>query len=180
MIEKVEKTLSINAEIKLELMEFLHYEAQLLDHREYWEWLELLDDELVYLMPARITNEGRHNDPNIDYESKYFEDTKKSLMIRIKRLDGESAWAEYTSPRQRHFISNILVKNCVVFEDYEEYHVSSYFLFKRNRGSSINCEEIFGEREDVIRRKNGEWKIVSRTIYPDQSVLVSKNLSMFL
>jgi hypothetical protein len=35
-------------------------------------------------------------------------------------------------------------------------------------------------REDVIRKENGEWKLASRIIYPDQTVLGTINLSMFL
>ena len=44
--------------------------------------------------------------------------------------------------------------------------VRSNFLFKRSRADDIATEEIFGERLDVLRKVNGEWKIASRTIYP--------------
>lgn len=174
------KEQQVNMEIHYAITHFLHHEAHLLDHRKYMEWFELLDDDLIYRMPARITNEGRHDAPNIDNDSRYFQDTKRSLLTRIKRLDTSSAWSEFSGPRQRHFISNIFIESAAKKEDCEEYQVRSNFLFKRNRGSSRTSEELYGERCDVLRKKQGEWKIVQRTIYLDQSVLGSMNLSMFL
>ncbi|WP_238458035.1 aromatic-ring-hydroxylating dioxygenase subunit beta [Alkalihalobacterium alkalinitrilicum] len=173
-------TQSVNMEVQLEISNFLYREAHLLDIRNYHEWLDLLADDIVYRMPARLTNEGKHNTPNIDYDSKFFDETKLSLSTRVKRLDTSSAWAEVSGPRQRHFISNILIEKGIVYDGYEEYFVRSNFLYKRNRGSATTSEELFGGREDIIRRENGELKIASRIIYPDQVVLGTINLSMFL
>ena len=36
-----------------------------------------------------------------------------------------------------------------------------------------------GKRIDVLRREQGAWKILSRAIYLDQSVLLSRNLTTF-
>jgi 3-phenylpropionate/cinnamic acid dioxygenase small subunit len=90
----------------------------------------------------------------------------------VKRLDStSSAWAEISGPRQRHFITNIFIEKGVFKDGDEEYFVRSNFLFKRNRGSALTSEELFGARE---------WKLASRIIYPDQTVLGTINLSMFL
>jgi len=37
-----------------------------------------------------------------------------------------------------------------------------------------------GERQDVLRRIDGGFKIVKRTIILDQAVLMAKNISVFL
>ena len=170
-------TQTINPEIESQITKFLHLEAQLLDRGKYDEWLDMLAEDLVYRMPARITNEGKENHSNIDYRSRYFQETKKSLITRVRRFDTTSAWAEFAGARQRHFISNILIEPT---DNTNEYQVSSYFLFRRSRGSDIRSEELYGERVDVLRNENGTWKLASRVIYPDQSVLVYANLSMFL
>ncbi|ALF10853.1 aromatic-ring-hydroxylating dioxygenase subunit beta [Parageobacillus thermoglucosidasius] len=167
----------MNPELQFDITNFLHHEAYLLDHRRYKEWLDLLADDLVYRMPARITTEGKHNEPNIMNEMTFFEETKKSLITRVKRLDTPSAWAEYSGPRQRHFISNIYIESS---PKSGEYQVRSYFLYQRCRGSDLDIEQLHGERVDVLRKENGKWKIASRTIYPDQTVLRLINLSMFL
>lgn len=163
-------------ELQYQITNFLHHEAYLLDHRKYEEWLDLLSADLVYRMPARVTAEGK-NKSNIVNEMTYFEETKNSLITRVKRLDTKSAWAEYSAPRQRHFISNIFIEPS---SHPDEYQVRSYFSFQRSRASDLTTEQLSGERVDVLRKENGQWKIASRTIYPDQAVLGVKNLSMFL
>ncbi len=37
-----------------------------------------------------------------------------------------------------------------------------------------------GDREDVLRRVDGAWKVAKRTIVLDANVLLDKNLSIFL
>jgi 3-phenylpropionate/cinnamic acid dioxygenase small subunit len=107
----------------------------------------------------------------------YFADSKKDIEIKVERLYTKSAWVENPPTRQRHFISNVVVEPGF---SSNEYKVRSYFLFKRSRSSEAKTEELFGEREDIIRKVNGKWKIAKRTVYPDQSVLSVMNVSMFL
>lgn len=166
----------MNADIVLEISNMLYHEAYLLDHRQYEEWLDLLSNDIVYRMPLRVTTEGRDG-ANINQEMTYFEETKASLTTRVKRLYTSSAWVESPPTRQRHFISNIFVQPS---SNPDEYKVRSYFLFKRSRGSDLESEELFGERVDVIQKVGNDWKIMSRTIYPDHAVLNVMNLSMFL
>ncbi len=166
----------VTPEIHLDISSFLYQEAYLLDRRMYREWLELLGDDLIYRMPVRVTVEGR-DESDLDKDMTYFEETKKSLTTRVNRLYTTSAWVDNPAPRQRHFISNIVVQ---ATDQPYEYQVRSYFLFKRSRAADHEVEQIFGERSDIIRKINGEWKIVSRTIYPDQAVITAMNLSMFL
>ncbi|MFC4766522.1 aromatic-ring-hydroxylating dioxygenase subunit beta [Effusibacillus consociatus] len=166
----------MNSKLQYQISNFLYHEAYLLDHRKYEEWLNLLADDIVYRMPVRVTTEGK-NGSNLVDDMTYFEETKKSLTTRVKRLYTTSAWVENPAPRQRHFISNIFIEPGL---QSEEYQVRSYFLFLRSRGSDLNAEQLFGERADVLRKENEGWRIASRTIYPDQAVLGVMNLSMFL
>jgi 3-phenylpropionate/cinnamic acid dioxygenase small subunit len=166
----------VTPELHLEITNFLHQEAYLLDSRKYKEWLELLTDDLVYRMPLRETVEGV-GVKNISEDSSFFEETKKSLTTRAHRLYTKSAWVENPATRQRHFITNIIVETT---SDPNEFKVRSYFLFQRSRGSSHTIEQMFGERNDILRKENDEYKIASRTIYPDQTVITTMNMSMFL
>jgi 3-phenylpropionate/cinnamic acid dioxygenase small subunit len=168
--------MTMNFEIQYEITQFLYQEAYLLDHKKYKEWLELLDESIVYRMPVRVTVERREGS-DLAKDMSYFEETKQSLTTRVERLYTSSAWVEDPPPRQRHFISNIMIQPG---SEADEYHVRSYFDFERSRGSDPEIEKMIGEREDVLRRVNGEWKIAARTIFPDQAVLGVMNLSMFL
>lgn len=164
------------ADLHYEISQFLYKEVYLLDHRQYREWLDLLADDVEYIMPLRVTVENKH-ETNLSREMTYFTDYKKDLTMKVERLYTKSAWVENPAPRQRHFISNIVIEPTEVEG---EYNVKSYFLFKRSRASEPHTEELFGEREDIIRKVEGGWKLAKRTIHTDQAVLTVMNLSMFL
>ncbi|VEF46092.1 PAH dioxygenase small subunit [Bacillus freudenreichii] len=166
----------VNSDLQHEITQFLYHEAYLLDHHMYQEWHDLLTDDIIYRMPLRVTTE-RRDGSNIVDDMTYFEETKKSLETRVRRLYTKSAWVEDPRTRQRHYITNIMVSPGA---NSDEYNVRSYFHFKRNRASEHQIEEIIGEREDIIRKVDGQWKIAARTIIPDQAVLTVMNLSMFL
>jgi 3-phenylpropionate/cinnamic acid dioxygenase small subunit len=166
----------MNSELQFEITQFYYQEAYFLDHRKYREWLELLTDDLEYVMPLRVTVENKI-ESNIINEMTYFTDTKEDVTTKVERLYTKSAWVNNPAPRQRHYISNVMVQHG---DRPGEYKAKSYFLFKRSRSSETNTEELFGEREDILRKVDGQWKIASRVVYPDQAVLTVMNLSMFL
>ncbi len=166
----------ITPELQNEMTNFLYQEAYYLDNRMYKEWLELLTDDIEYKMPLRETVEGVGVD-NISTDSFFFEESKSSLRTRVNRLYTKSAWVENPATRQRHFISNVYVEPGA---NPDEYKVRNYFLFKRSRGSTTDIEQMFGERHDIIRKVDGQWKLAARTVYPDQSVITTMNMSMFL
>ncbi len=166
----------IDIEIKEQIRDFLYEEVFLLDNRKYIEWLDLLAEDLVYKMPLRETID-RFEGKDVSDEISYFDETKVALTTRVKRLYTKSAWVEKVPPRQRHFISNIVITRT---ENDDEYNVRSYFLFKRSRGSNTDIEEMFGERHDIIRKETDGWKIARRIIIPDQAVITTINMAMFL
>ncbi|WP_227935270.1 3-phenylpropionate/cinnamic acid dioxygenase subunit beta [Alkalihalobacillus deserti] len=166
----------ITLEMKDEITNLLYQEAYYLDNRMYKEWLDLLSDEVEYKMPLRETVEGV-NIENISIDSAFFEETKGSLRTRVNRLYTKSAWVENPATRQRHFISNVMIEPG---DQANQYRVRSYFLFKRSRGSTTDIEEMFGQRNDIVQKVGDQWKIASRTIFPDQSVITTMNMSMFL
>src|SRR5690625_4994773 len=132
-------------------------------------------NDIIHKMQMRIKVENKKK--NIDKDMKYFEDTRTDLEMKVERLYTKFAWVDNPAPRQRHFISNVVIDSIV---NGDEYYVTSYFHFKRSRSDDPETEEMFGERKDKIVRENGELKLAERTIYPDQSVLTVMNISMFL
>ncbi|RSL33116.1 3-phenylpropionate/cinnamic acid dioxygenase subunit beta [Salibacterium salarium] len=166
----------MNAQLQYEVEQFYYYEAYLLDHRKYEEWLDLLADDIEYVMPLRVTVDNKEGS-NINKNMNYFDEKKPDLELRVERLFTKSAWVDNPATRQRHYITNTVIQPG---SKEDEYNVRSYFLYKRSRSSEVETEELFGEREDVLRKTDGRWQVVSRSIYPDQSVLTVKNLAMFL
>jgi len=167
------------SELRREIEEFLYFEAELLDDRKLREWFDLLADDIRYWMPIRHNLFERPEDIRDELskpgEGFYFDDDRKSLKIRVERAYAKNAWAEMPPSRTRHLITNIRIKK----EDGREIEVHSNFLVYRTRME--NDQDMFvGERQDVLRRIDGGFKIAKRTIILDQAVLTAKNISVFL
>ena len=90
-----------------------------------------------------------------------------------KLLTGRS-WSEDPPSRTRHLITNVRV----VDDNDSELVVESNFHLYRTRLKSEETSWI-GSRRDVLRREGDSFQIAKRTIFLEQTVLLSRNLSNF-
>jgi 3-phenylpropionate/cinnamic acid dioxygenase small subunit len=169
----------MNHELRHAIEDFFYFEAELLDDRRLREWLDLLADDVHYWMPIRQNLLERPADVNDELskpgEAYYFNDTKKTLNVRVERFYKKNAWAEMPPSRTRHLVSNIRVKQ----DSGLEIEVHSNFLCYRTRMEKD--QDIFvGTRHDLLRRDSSNFKIVRRMIILDQATLAAKNISVFL
>ena len=100
--------LETSVETYWEAYSFLMHEAELLDERRERDWLDLFTDDAEYLMPVRVNRE-RAEGEGFSEEAYYFEETRGSLELRVRRLETEYAWAEDPPSRTRHFVTNVRV-----------------------------------------------------------------------
>ncbi len=161
-------------ELEREVAAFFYREAELLDSNSLEEWLELLTEDIKYEMPVRITRE--RGQPDVSSEMGHFSEDCRSLELRVKRLGTDFGWAENPPSRTRRFISNIRVENTSNPNEVKAY---SYFLLYRSRGASTQVDLISGERQDLLRKLDGGWKLARRLIIVDQAVLGTRNLAIF-
>jgi len=161
-------------ELEREIGQLFYREAELLDSNRLEDWLELLTEDISYEMPVRITRE--RGQPDVSSQTGHFSEDRRSLELRVKRLGTDFGWAENPPSRTRRFISNIRVENTA---NPNEVKARSYFLLYRSRGSSTQVELISGERQDLLRKVDGKWKLASRLIIVDQTVLGTRNLAIF-
>lgn len=160
--------------IYAEIVEFLYREAELLDDNQFAEWLNILTEDIHYVMPVRTTQFRAKGDGFQDVA--FFEENYVSLRTRVKRLETEFAWAETPPSRTRHFITNVLAEPA---EKAGEFLVRSSFMVARTR-SEQGYQLFTGRRQDVLRRSdNGDLKVAERRILIDQTVLSGSNLSIF-
>src|SRR5919202_3600718 len=147
--------LETSVEIYWEVYSFLMHESELLDERRERDWLELFTDDAEYLMPVRVNRERGEGD-GFSEEAYYFEETRRSLELRVRRLETEYAWAEDPPSRTRHFVTNVRV---APGEEEDEVAVRSNLLLYRTRGSLPHHDQISAERKDVLRKEEGRWKL---------------------
>ena len=161
----------------LKIERFLRLEARLLDQERYRDWYALLADDLFYWMPLRENRRRRTKGREIapDHMA-FFDERKADIDIRLQRLESGMAWTEDPPTRHVYAISNVEAFDTPVADEYE---VHSVFTMYRNR-SERDESTLMGRRRDILRRHNASFQIARRLILLQQSVLLTKNLSVFL
>jgi len=155
-----------------EIEEFFYTEADLLDERRFEDWLDLLTDDVRYVMPVR--QDVKDGDDWKPDDVAWFDEGKETLTQRVLQLRTGVHWAEEPPSRVSHLISNVRVLSTSAAEAV----VRSRFLVYRSRLAD-EVDLFVGRREDVLRRVDGGWKIAGRTVLLDQNVLQAKNLTIF-
>ena len=175
-VQRTGHSLPFGDERHLIAHQWLVEEAWMLDAQAYAEWLELLTDDIHYLMPVRVTTAlgaGYDTSPGMAH----FDENKYSLSRRVARFLTEHAWTEDPPSRLRHHLSNVRTF-ATVLEDHLV--VESATLLFRNRGDVREGSFVSAGREDLLRRTPEGWKLARRTILVDDSVMRMQNLAIFL
>jgi 3-phenylpropionate/cinnamic acid dioxygenase small subunit len=164
--------------LKNEIERFLYAEAELLDERQFEQWLDLMAEDVHYFMPLRRNVAfGEHSateDTRPNQDICWFDDDKETLVKRVTQILTGKHWAEEPLSRVCHIVSNVQILKVAL----PEVVVKCRFLVYRNRLE--DQESIFiGKRKDVLRKVGGGWKIAKREIFLDQNVLLPKNLTIF-
>ena len=168
--------------LKEEISEFLYQEAEMLDERNFAEWLDLLDDDIRYWMPMRRNVKSNEMDREFTREGQdinWFDEGKETLERRVNQILTGVHWAEEPLSRIHHLITNVQLLNATPSAaDPTEVAVRCRFLVYRNRVET-ETDFLIGKREDTLRKVSGSWKIAERKITLDQNVLLAKNLTFF-
>lgn len=155
--------------------EFLAREARLLDQGALDDWLQLLCNDIEYLVPVRATRYGEAQE-EFSRTSFHFEEDRYSLGMRVKRLDTRFAWAEDPPTRTRHLVGNVLCER----QADGNLSVVSTVLLHRSRLDEGVGETLTGERQDVLREVDGLLRLARRIVLLDQTTLPVSTLSTFL
>jgi phthalate 3,4-dioxygenase subunit beta len=155
--------------------QFLVEEAALLDAGDFGGWLDLLCEDISYVMPVRVTTaRGAGFDAHPDMS--HFDEDMYALRKRVQRLATDHAWTEDPPSRTRHFVSNV---RTFAAGDAELLVESSLLLF-RSRGDTREADLLSAGRTDVLRLTDAGYRLAKREIRVDESVLRTQNLAIFL
>ncbi|WP_096390353.1 aromatic-ring-hydroxylating dioxygenase subunit beta [Halopenitus persicus] len=160
--------------LKQRVERFLYEEAALLDRREQTEWLALLDEDVEYKAPLRITRE--HVNDNFSRSAYYFDEDYGSLEARVQRFESEYAWSERPPSRTRRFVTNVRATE----RDDGTVDARSYLLLYYGQGDSSSYTFLAGRREDVLRPNGETFTIAKRHVYLDHAVPKIDKISVFL
>ncbi len=163
----------VGGELQHSIEQFLFREVRLLSERRYEEWLDLFTDDARYWMPARETVGGQPDAVSGEGEMAFFDDDKEFLAARIERLRSSLAHAEQPPSRLRYFVSNVEIEELRE----GELDVRCNLLVYQSRLERTEVSYV-GRREDRLRRIDRSWRIASRKIILDQT-LVPRSISIF-
>lgn len=160
-----------------QVVTFLYEEATLLDQIRLQEWASRLATDLIYTVPLRHTRTAAELSTTIVRSVQHYHDDYRSIMGRILRLSGKSAWAEDPPSRTRRLVTNVFVEKTAKAD---EFIVTSYLLLTRSRFKDHHVDIISGERRDLLRAEGDSFKLARREVILDQAVLGTPNLAVFL
>ena len=155
--------------------QFLVEEAALLDAADYSGWLDLLCEDIRYLMPVRVTT-ARGAGPGPQPGMGHFDEDMYALRKRVQRLATDHAWTEDPPSRTRHFVTNVRT----FLAGPGELEVESALLLFRSRGDTREADLISAGRADLLRQTDDGLKLIRREITVDEAVLRTQNLAVFL
>lgn len=177
-LQRTGRSLPFSDERHQQAHHWLVEEAYTLDAQRYEEWLDLLAEDVHYIMPVRVTTArgaGYDSSPGMAH----FDENKYSLSRRVARFATEHAWTEDPPSRLRHHVTNV---RTFATEDPGHLVVDSGLLLYRSRGDVREPSVISAGREDLLRRApdGAGWLLARRTVLADDSVLRTQNLAIFL
>ena len=173
--EQFEASLPYDDPRHLAAAHFLVEEAALLDQQRWDAWLDLLADDIRYVMPVQVTTQ-RDVAPHRRGDMAHFDEDRYSLEKRVERLEGGHAWTEDPPSRTRRFVTNVRAH----VAGSGELDVDSYVLLYRSRADDRPAEVLSAARRDLMRTAGRGWLLARREITVDDAVLRMQNLALFL
>jgi 3-phenylpropionate/cinnamic acid dioxygenase small subunit len=157
------------------ISDFYARETAFLDDRQYHQWLELLDDDIVYVMPMQERREGPPSEADEQLPSfQLYNEDKTTLSTRVARLDTGLALTESPPSLTQRLVTDILI----VSLDEISVEVRSSFLVYLVRDES-NAASIVGRRLDKLRFYNDSFKVARREVTLAHFIL-PRAISVFL
>ena len=152
--------------------QFLVEEAALLDAADYPGWLDLITEDIRYVMPVRVTTA---RGAPVSNGMGHFDEDLYALRKRVQRLATDHAWTEDPPSRTRHFVTNVRT-----FRHDDGLKVESALLLFRSRGDTRDADLLSAGRTDLLRETTTGLKLARREITADEAVIRTQNLAVFL
>ncbi len=115
--------MSLDVQLREEVRDLLALEADLLDRKQWREWLDLYLEDCVYWVPAWIDEETTGDDPELQVNMIYIVG-RAGLEGRVLRIASGDAYAETPASRTSHLVESVRITG----QDANGLDVSAKFL----------------------------------------------------
>jgi 3-phenylpropionate/cinnamic acid dioxygenase small subunit len=151
----------------VKIIRFLYREAELLESHKYYDWLDLLHQNVEYIVLVRELKDKKDNSIS---NGLIIHDKKNTIKIKIDRLNSNDAWSDNPPSVTKYLITNTLA---YYFMDY--YLARSDILFIKYRSHDLMY--ISYKRVDILSK---DMKILRRIVLPDVHSINLQDLTYFL
>ena len=117
--------MTINTQLFNQVSDFLSTEADMLDHREYQDWLKLWQPDGLYIVPVDVNADDYKNTLNVAYDDEHMR------QLRVERLEGGEAVSTAVAMPTVRSISALRI---VSASDQEITVRCSYMLYENKEG----------------------------------------------
>jgi 3-phenylpropionate/cinnamic acid dioxygenase small subunit len=98
-------TIQVKADLQRQVEQFLFYQAELLDTKNWQAYISLFADEGVYWMPARPEQTEWLDSPSI------FAEDRELMSVRMGRITHPNAWSQAPLWETNHLIANVVIED---------------------------------------------------------------------
>jgi N,N-dimethyl phenylurea N-demethylase beta subunit len=165
----------VDPELLATVTQFLALEAKLLDEGREEDWLQLLDEELLYVVPIRLATENRADE--IQRGAFRIRDTKYHVRMRLQRLGTGHAYSEIPPSRTMRLVGSVLVQRTA---EADVVDVTSALLVYRQRGIDDHFDLIPCRRNDTLRLTAEGPRLLTREVVLTEVGIATPNLGIFL
>ena len=164
-----------SAELQNIATQFLNLESKLLDEAREEDWYQLLDPQLLYVIPSRQATEQRSDE--VDRDAFRVRDTLAHVRFRIDRLATGNAYSEVPPSRTMRLVGSVLARQT---DRDDVIAVASAVLLYRQRGIDPHYDLIPYRRNDELRITPDGARLLSREILLTEVSVATPNLGLFL
>src|SRR4029077_5008411 len=167
-------TTTVDNNLYIDIQRFLFREAALLDRRDYAGWFSLLTDDVHYCVKAMVSRDAG-SEP-VDYA--IIDENAVALKSRIDQISNPKLTrAENPPSLTRRVVSNIEAYHG---QGTGDVHVFSSLLAYRNRPNLPEGSFYVAQRKDIVRKIDSKWRLASRCVRLDQTMIFDGAMSTLL
>ena len=138
---------AIDADLQGQVEQFLFYQSELLDTKNWQAYIDLFADDGVYWMPARPEQTEWLDSPSI------FAEDKELMTVRMGRIIHPNAWSQAPLWETSHLVGNVVIEAAAD----SRVHVRSRFQVLELRRDTLRS--FAGAYRHTLCRHGGEFRI---------------------
>jgi len=151
--------MAIDQQLTADVADFLFYEADLLDRRDWDDWLSLYEDDCLFWVPAWDDDTVLCKNPDNEVSLIYLDD-KNRLKDRVWRVNSGLSSSLLRMPRMAHLVSNVRI----IEASAERILVHAKFQANAYKLDEYRVDFFFGDYQYELLPKDDSFSIKSKKV----------------